>query len=117
MFGHYINDYKELYISKFRFNFVIIIIFLLMNTFFAECPRNTPILISKECKMDYCTEEQFNSSYCEINNEIIKTQWLNNIIRIGGLKYRYISFASFSNGDMIVETTCYPGEPKDTFMV
>ena len=102
--------------SKIPFIFLINIFFLLIKTLLlAECPNTAPILISKECKMDYCTEEQFNSSYCEINNEIIKTQWLNNIIQIGGLNYRYINFASFSNGDMVVETTCYPGEPKRYF--
>ena len=40
---------------------------------------------------------------------------LNKIIRIGDLNYRYINLASYSNGDMIVETTAYPGTDKRVF--
>ena len=39
---------------------------------------------------------------------IDKTQMINNIIYIGNLSYRYMNFASYSNGDMVVETTCFP---------
>ena len=87
----------------------------MLNSAVAECPRDAPILISGVCRLEYCSKNEFDSNYCNINNTIIKDQWLNNIIRIGGLNYRYINFASYSNGDMIVETTCYPGEPKRYF--
>ena len=55
-----------------------------------------------------CLKEEFDSKSCIINNTIIKTQWLYNIIRIGGLAYRYINFGTYSNGDMVIETTFYP---------
>ena len=47
--------------------------------------------------------------------KIIKTQWLTNIIQIGDLNFRYINFASYSNGDMIVETTAFPASPARMF--
>ena len=70
-----------------------------------ECAKDKPILISKECKLEYCTKKQFESKECIINNTVIKNQWLNNIIFIGDKNYRYINFATYSKGDMVVETT------------
>ena len=51
----------------------------------------------------------FNYLKAETTQESInKTKLINNIIFFGNLTYRYINFASYSNGDMIVEATCYP---------
>ena len=71
------------------------------------CEKEKPILYDGKCDIKYCTEEQFNSKTCQINNILIKTQWLNNIINIGEQYFRYIFFASYSNKDMIFETTTY----------
>ena len=68
-----------------------------------ECNINTPILIQNECQLIYCSEDKFISGYCSINNTIIKTQWLNNIILLNDYKVRYGSLAVNSNGDMIYE--------------
>ena len=115
MLENYNKNNKTKYTSKFSIIFLIFVLVQLINKSLAECPRDRPILISNECKMEYCSKEQFNSSYCKIDNSIIKTQWLNNIIQIGPLNYRYINFASYSNGDMVVETTAFPGENKRYF--
>ena len=115
MLENYNKNNKTKYTSKFSIIFFIFALFQLINKSLAECPRDRPILISNECKMQYCSQEQFNSSYCKIDNSIVKTQWLNNIIQIGPLNYRYINFASYSNGDMVVETTSFPSDPKRYF--
>ena len=39
-----------------------------------DCKRDIPILISGECKLNYCSEYQFISSKCLIANSIVKTQ-------------------------------------------
>ena len=55
---------------------------------------------------------------CQIaNNTLIEKQWLNNIICIGhgDAGYRYVNFANFSNGSMVVETTSLPGNPMRLF--
>ena len=53
---------------------------------------------------------------CIISNKtIITTKWLNNIICIGGLDFRYVNIAIFSNGDLVVETTAIPGNSKRNF--
>ena len=46
-----------------------------------ECGRNEPILKNNQCISTYCTEEQFKSGECIINEATTKTQWLNNIIK------------------------------------
>ena len=116
--------------TEISFNIKIIRIFykvslLLTRIFFVDiiksiitedCSFDEPILVQNlGCKLSYCNKAQFESNYCSINNTIVKTQWLNNIIKLGGLTYRYINFVSYSNGNMVVETTCYPGEPKRYF--
>ena len=95
--------------------FIFLFLFFQIKSELEECPKSEPLLVNGECKSQYCSKEQFNSSFCSINNTIMKTQWLNNIIEIGGLNYRYINFASYSNGDMIIETTSYPEDPKRCF--
>ena len=63
-----------------------------------ECDRNTPIKKDNSCILTYCTDEEFSDGTCEISNEIIKTQWLTNIIWIGEENSRFINFAVYSNG-------------------
>ena len=93
-------------------NFYIIILYicLLITPAKNECDRNAPILLSDgTCTLKYCSDEEYENNVCTISNEIIKTQWLTNIIKIGDKDFRYVNFATYSNGDMIVETTAYPG--------
>ena len=46
-----------------------------------ECNRNEPILKNNQCVSTYCTEEQYKSGECIINEAITKTQWLNDILK------------------------------------
>ena len=110
-----INKKNKIIPKYFYLSFFIIIYFQIIIVKSIDCPRNAPILSPEGCKMQYCSKNQFDSGNYIINNTIIKTQWLNNIIKIGGLKYRYVNIASYSNGDMVIETTCYEGEPKRYF--
>ena len=63
----------------------------------------------------FCSETQFKNEECIINNDIIKTQWLTNIIWIGEKNSRFINFANYSNGDMVIETSSNPGNNKRFF--
>ena len=59
---------------------------------------------------------QIRSDDCIISNITkITTKYLNNIKCIGEKNFRYVNFANFSNGDMIVETTALPDSPKRIF--
>ena len=94
----------------------IIFIFHKLNyllTFFLFC------LLSKQIKNE-CNKEisilkgggglsQYNHPKEKFKNGIRRLDFteheINNIIRIGDKNCKYVSFASYSNGDMIVETT------------
>ena len=91
----------KFFLIIYSFNFLIILIK-------SECERNNPIMVNGICSLKYCSEEDYNNNICIKSNEIIKIQWLTNIIKIGDLNFRYINFANYSNGDMIIETTSYP---------
>ena len=69
------------------------------------CSKIHPILKDGICNSIYCSEEEFLSSRCTISNEIIKTQWLTNIIEISDIYSRYIHPFLTSNNDLIIQTT------------
>ena len=48
-------------------------------------------------------------------NNLFKAQEITSIIRIGDKDFRYVNFANYSNGDMIVETTSNPPSSKRMF--
>ena len=84
--------------------FMFIYIFILKFIFlYSECEINTPILTQNGCQLKYCSQESFNSGECTVNNPIIKTQWLNDIILFNFDILRYGNFAINSKGDMIFE--------------
>ena len=95
----------------------IFIFLIIVNTIInEECDRTKPILLKNgSCVLKYCTEVEFEKEDCIINNQIIKTQWITNIIWVGEDDFRYINFANYSNGDMILETSSCPGNSKRIF--
>ena len=97
------------------FSFSLIILFYIIKTEITECPKNQPILISGQCKLEYCTKNQFDLKQCILNNNIVKTQWINNLIIFGDNSYRYLSYATFSNDDIVIESACYPLKQKRMF--
>ena len=68
-----------------------------------ECKRDEPIQTTSGCQLKYCSKSQFDSEECKIDNTIIKTQWLNDIIIFDSDKLRFGSFTINSKGDMIYE--------------
>ena len=98
-------------INVFKIYFFLILKF----TFNFECDRTTPIFKNENCQLIFCSESQFNNEECIIDTDIIKTQWLTNIIWIGEQNSRFINFANYSNGDMVIETSSEPGNNKRFF--
>ena len=89
---------------KFSIN-ILLFSLIIFKIIYSECPENLPILKNNNCESTYCTESEFKSNVCSINNTKIKTQWLTNIIIFGDNNARFINFANFSNGDFVVEAT------------
>ena len=87
-------------------NFIIFLFSTnLFYAFLKDCSKAEPILKENNCKLIYCEQSQFNTNECSINNTVIKTQWLNNIIRISENYFRYINVVSNRNGDIFIETS------------
>ena len=90
----------------------LIYIFHLIKSNDFTCNKTHPILKDNICMLTYCTEEEFNSLECTINNKIIKTQWLNSIIPISDINYRFINSFLTNNNDLIIQTTNVLGTPE-----
>ena len=97
------------------FSYSLIFLFHIIKTEIIECSKEEPILISGQCKLEYCTKKQFELKQCIVNNAIVKTQWINDLIIFGDNLYRYLSYATFSNDDIVIESSCYPFEQKRMF--
>lgn len=98
------NHRKKIFLKNF-FLFKLFCIQIVFNPIISgDCSKDKPILKEGQC-IYYCDKEEFNNEICTINNTIMKTQWLNNIIFLGEENFTYINFANYSNGDMIIEAT------------
>ena len=97
-----------------NFKFILkkyIFIFIFQNLILCEeeeCQKKTPIKFGTECLAKYCSKSQFISGECKISNSLIKIQWLNDIILVGELNFRYFNFITSSKGEMIVYSVAYP---------
>ena len=98
-------DFNNHYILNFNILSTILLLIIIKKVQ-NECTIEEPILLKNgSCVAQYCTEEQFQKEECIIANGTIKIQWLNNIIWVGDKNLRCINFATYSNGDMIIETS------------
>ena len=68
-----------------------------------ECGKDTPYLRSNICSSNICQDNELSDSSCSVDNSIIKTQWLNNILIFNENNFRYGNFAINDDGDMIIE--------------
>ena len=78
-----------------------------INTDNFECPRDYPLLFTDASGGKQCSMEIYDVYDHVIFNQIIKTQWLNNRIKIGIDNCLYITFSFSSQGDLIIETNIY----------
>ena len=92
-------------------SFIIKCFFFLnyINYCIASCPIELPFLKNKIC-IASCLQED---SECILDNEIIKTQYLNNIISIGPPDFHYINVVTSENSGLIFLTSCYPSNIMD----
>ena len=88
--------------NNFGFSLRILLILYLLKIIINSCDRETPILYGGNCESLFCSVDQYSSGECEINNDIIKTQWLNNPIFIGNEYSSYFTYGKYSNGDIII---------------
>ena len=68
-----------------------------------ECEKTTPYLRNDACSSIICSDDELSSNTCSVDNSIIKTQWLNNILIFNQYNFRAGNFAINDDGDMIIE--------------
>ena len=73
---------KNNYHIKLTFLKIIIISSFFFYSLLLECNRDLPILKNNECVSTYCTEEEYETEVCIINEPITKTTWLSSIFTI-----------------------------------
>ena len=106
-------NYKHKYLIFF---FKIVILLIKIKEFFFEsCDYDTPLYKGSSCIEGYCTPEQIENKVCIINNEIIETQWFNNILPVSTENYSYIDITTMLNGDLLIETSSYPRTQQREF--
>ena len=95
--------------NKNNLNFILkLIIFLkVINLCFSSCSKNQPFIKGGNC-IEECSFEELNKKQCEISNEIIKGQWLNNIIYLGESSCSYINIETSENNDLFAEVSSFP---------
>ena len=97
------------------FSFLKIIIFSikLKEIILTSCDYGTPILRSGNCNRG-CTPAQLESNNCNINNTLIQTQFLNNMIQISPGVFKYVDITTTLKGDLLLEATSIDDSQKDT---
>ena len=70
-----------------------------------SCERENPIFKNGKCLLIYCTESEFKNNICSIENDIIKTQWLNNFIVFDEYNYKFTNKVINDEGDFILITS------------
>ena len=83
---------------------------------FMECERDKPFLKENTC-ISSCKTEEISKGICIINNDIIKTQWLNNIIIIGGKEYIYINVESSEANNLYYLSSSFPASNVRKFYI
>ena len=57
-----------------------------------SCPKDSPIKYNNNCVTRFCNKSEYDNNICSINNEQIKIQWLNDIIRVSNsVSYKYVN--------------------------
>ena len=87
--------------------FILILLIKAIYVVLSECDRNHPLLKNGKC-VSTCSNEELNNKICTINNEIIKTQWLNNIIYCGDKNFLYINVITSKDNNLYCLMSSYP---------
>ena len=90
------------------YNFHILLYFFIIKSIICqsdECEFDKPLKMGNNYLSTYFSILQFKSGDCIISNSKIKTQWLNNILVVGGINFRFIKFMISSNVELILSTS------------
>ena len=77
------------------------------------CDKDAPLLKDGFCQ-SYCTRNEINTGVCQIENEIIKTQWMDNTIYFTDGTH-YINLLNTQKDILIILLSEFPGSNKRYF--
>ena len=104
---------KNLLIFLFKF---ILYLNIIKYSILSRCEnREQPFYKYNSYCASSCTREEVKNNVCKIENDIIKIQWLNNIIHIGGRGCAYVSLAVSEKNNLYFLTTSYPPSNERSF--
>ena len=92
---------------KLTTNLLKIILFIIIISYIIsiDCDdRESPYLVNN----GYCSATCYAGQTCVVHNEIIKTQWLNNIIYLGADGFPFTNIATSEKNNLFLLSTCYP---------
>ena len=92
----------------------IILILKLIKLCAFSCSKNQPFDKGGNC-VETCTLQEIYLNQCILSNEIIEVQWLNNIIYLEDVYYKYLNIETSENGDLLVEVSCHPKDNTRAF--
>ena len=92
--------------QKISLYFLIIFIIIFVYCKFS-CDKNKPFRYQGDC-VEGCSLENLNNGLCVVENEIIKTQWINNINFIAGNGFNYINLAVSENNNLFALVSAFP---------
>ena len=101
--------------SLFLFN-MIIFLKIINYCLLSKCDREKPFLKSEACEPT-CTTDEINKGKCIIENDIIKTQWLNNIINIGGTGFMYANIFTTERNNLYYLVSSFPSSNLRIFYI
>ena len=99
----------------FRLIFYFLIKIIILNKVSSMCEKDKPFLKNGICSETKCTDTEISDETCIIDNDILKTQWITNLITLSPVKYSNIDIFNTTNQDLIIETSPYPGNNKILF--
>ena len=73
----------------------------------SSCPKDSPFLKDEVC-LSCCTNDEINNKICIIDNEIMKTQFINKINYLSGNGYNYLNMAVTQNQDLLILISSFP---------
>ena len=103
------NENPSLFLLK-----IFLFIKLLNYAQLEECTRDNQFLLNNVC-VNICEEENLKSNLCKINNGIIKTQFLNNIIYILEDNLLYFNIEESENNNLYCLLSAFPGSNNRVF--